>query len=217
MSQAVKQEFFRWIRNLNAGSLCDAQKKLLNTFITHFDTLAPLGTAGGKRAKMISKLIQAQHATFCATLPDINLNQTTTSERANRITELEIGPFRGFTSKEKFILNKKYAFLYGPNGSGKSSFCDGLEYALLGDIKEAAAKRITLPDLYPQHRKKCLYNPGSLHPSSRTEKNYSSKSGIVSLLFCRKKPDRWICSDHSSHSRGAKRPHCHTLWFECLQ
>jgi hypothetical protein len=34
--------------------------------------------------------------------------------------------------------------MYGPNGSGKSSFCEGLEYALLGRIEEATAKRIAI-------------------------------------------------------------------------
>ena len=31
---------------------------------------------------------------------------------------------------------------YGPNGSGKTSFCEGLEYALLGAVEEADTKRI---------------------------------------------------------------------------
>jgi len=144
MSEGVKQEFFRWMRSLVASDLSDTQIRILNIFIAHFGALSLLGTAGGKRAKKISEIIQAQHTSLTAKLPDLNENQTEALERADHIAELEIGPFRGFRSKEKFIFNKKYAFLYGPNGSGKSSFCEGLEYALLGDIEEAAAKRIPL-------------------------------------------------------------------------
>ncbi|WP_295441103.1 AAA family ATPase [uncultured Thiodictyon sp.] len=146
MSETVRQEFFRWIRSLDAEVLADAQRKLLNIFITYFDTLEPLGTAGGRRARKISELIQAQHATLSTTLQNLNEFQATASTRADRITELEIGPFRGFRSKETFVFDRKYTFLYGPNGSGKSSFCEGLEYALLGDIEEAAARRVALPD-----------------------------------------------------------------------
>jgi len=99
MSEAVKQEFFRWVRSLNSETLSDLQKKLLNTFITHFDTLEPLGTAGGRRANKISELIQAHHATLSTMLPDLNENQTKISKRADRITDLEIGPFRGFATE----------------------------------------------------------------------------------------------------------------------
>jgi len=31
---------------------------------------------------------------------------------------------------------------YGPNGSGKTSFCEGLEYSLLGAVEEADTRRI---------------------------------------------------------------------------
>jgi DNA repair exonuclease SbcCD ATPase subunit len=63
-------------------------------------------------------------------------------QKFDRITEMKIGPFRGFATNESFTFDKKYTFMYGPNGSGKSSFCEGLEYALLGGIEEADAKRI---------------------------------------------------------------------------
>ncbi|MGF3860388.1 AAA family ATPase [Salmonella enterica] len=31
--------------------------------------------------------------------------------------------------------------IYGPNGTGKSSFCEALEYTLLGNVAEAESKR----------------------------------------------------------------------------
>ena len=37
---------------------------------------------------------------------------------------------------------KKIVLFYGPNGSGKTSLCEALEYALLGSVEEAEAKRI---------------------------------------------------------------------------
>jgi DNA repair exonuclease SbcCD ATPase subunit len=146
MSSAVKQEFFRWIGSLNSSKLTDIEHKLLNLLVNHFDTLAPLTTVKGSnnRAAKINKLIQKHHATLSNEFPDILGQQTDSSERFDRITELKIGPFRGFATSESFAFDKKYTFMYGPNGSGKSSFCDGLEYALLGRIEEADAKRIAI-------------------------------------------------------------------------
>ncbi|MCI5159501.1 MAG: hypothetical protein D3906_13925, partial [Candidatus Electrothrix sp. AUS1_2] len=96
--------------------------------------------------KKIGQLIQGHHANLPESLLELDINQERIQDRVDRIDELVIGPFRGFTRKEKFTLRNKYAFIYGPNGSGKSSFCEGLEYALLGDIEEASAKRIKLQD-----------------------------------------------------------------------
>ncbi|MCI5127252.1 MAG: hypothetical protein D3905_10230 [Candidatus Electrothrix sp. AS4_5] len=146
MSKALKQEFFRWVRSLNPESLDSSQTKLLNLLISHFDTIKSVGIGGGARAHKIGKLIQEYHASLPESLPDLNVSQEKAQDRIDHIDELIIGPFRGFTHKEKFTFRKKYAFLYGPNGSGKSSFCEGLEYALLGDIEEASAKRIKLQE-----------------------------------------------------------------------
>ncbi|MCI5121185.1 MAG: chromosome segregation protein SMC, partial [Candidatus Electrothrix sp. AUS4] len=154
MSDAVKQEFFRWVRSLNPKSLNSTQIKLLNIIILHFDIIKPLGTAAGKRAKKICQLIQENYINLSESIPDLVENKSIPQERADRIIELVIGPFRGFAKKEKFNLDNKYAFIYGPNGSGKSSFCEGLEYALLGDIEEASSKRLKLQDYICNTEKK---------------------------------------------------------------
>jgi energy-coupling factor transporter ATP-binding protein EcfA2 len=144
MSGAVKQEFFRWIVSLDSEKLTDIDRKLINLLVTHYETLASLSTAGGKRAKALVDLVQKHHAIVSSVLPELKSSQTGNTEKINRITELKIGPFRGFATNESFTFDKKYTFMYGPNGSGKSSFCEGLEYALLGNIDEADAKRIAL-------------------------------------------------------------------------
>jgi hypothetical protein len=95
------------------------------------------------RAARLNELIQAHDATVSSIFPDV-IYLPTDIERFNRITEFEIGPFRGFETKALFKFDKKYCFLSGPNGSGKSSFCEGLEYALMGGIEEAGAKKIEL-------------------------------------------------------------------------
>ncbi|MEA1899152.1 MAG: AAA family ATPase [Thermodesulfobacteriota bacterium] len=148
MTSVVKQEFLRWVVSLDHSKLTKIDRKLLNLLVTHFDTLAPLTTARGSsnRASKLNELIQKYHATLSSEFPDVSSHQSSSSEKFDQITELKIGPFRGFATNESFSFDKKYTFMYGPNGSGKSSFCDGLEYALLGGIEEAEAKRIAIAD-----------------------------------------------------------------------
>lgn len=59
-----------------------------------------------------------------------------------RLRGMTIGPFRGFRNPEPFDLQKRVILCYGPNGSGKTSFCEGLEFGLLGSVEEAETKRI---------------------------------------------------------------------------
>ena len=44
--------------------------------------------------------------------------------------------------RETFDLSRAITLVHGANGTGKSSFCEALEWALLGHINEAQAKRI---------------------------------------------------------------------------
>src|SRR5690606_1746186 len=59
-----------------------------------------------------------------------------------RLRSMSIGPFRGFRESVQFDLKNRVLLFYGPNGSGKTSFCEGLEYGLLGAVEEADTKRI---------------------------------------------------------------------------
>ncbi|MDY0281231.1 MAG: AAA family ATPase [Salinivirgaceae bacterium] len=161
MSSAVKQEFFRWIGGLGSSPLTDVERKLLNLLVIHFDILAPLTTAKGSnnRASKLNELIQNHHASLSNEFPDILSHQTESSKKFDRITKLIIGPFRGFAKSESFAFDKKYTFMYGPNGSGKSTFCEGLEYALLGGIEEADARRIAIDEYIRNTQKSAASSP----------------------------------------------------------
>ena len=54
---------------------------------------------------------------------------------------MTVGPFRGFSKPEHFDLDSNLVLIYGPNGTGKSSFCEALEYCLLGNVEDAENKR----------------------------------------------------------------------------
>jgi recombinational DNA repair ATPase RecF len=161
MSSVVRHEFFRWIASLDPSQLNEIDRKLLNLLVDHFDTLEPLTTAKGSRnrASKLNELIQKLHSTLKSEFPDVLINQSANPEKFDRILELKIGPFRGFATTESFAFDKKYTFMYGPNGSGKSSFCEGLEYALLGGIEEASAKRIDLANYIKNTQKGTAISP----------------------------------------------------------
>jgi len=141
---ALKHYFFTWISNLDESNLSNTDKKFLNLLINNLETIIPLGTGGGLRAIKIGELIEKNKDILSSELPDLNIQNITDLEMSKSISELVIGPFRGFTREETFTFDKKYTFMYGPNGSGKSSFCEGLEYALLGYIEESESKRIDI-------------------------------------------------------------------------
>lgn len=155
MSTSVKHEFLRWVENNDPKKLTEIDCKLLNLIVAHFDTLEPLTTVKGSRnrASKLNELIQKNHVTLSSDFPDVSSQRSDSTEKFDLITELNIGPFRGFSTNESFSFDKKYTFLYGPNGSGKSSFCEGLEYALLGVIEEAEAKRIDIANYIRNTRK----------------------------------------------------------------
>lgn len=139
---AAKNEFQSWIGALDQKVLTDDEKRLLHIYVDHFDELANLGTAQGKRATRIGELIKDKGSVTPATMPQAPATTTTTADAVQSLVAMDIGPFRGFTASQPFTFDRQFAFLYGPNGSGKSSFCEGLEYALIGTIAEADAKRI---------------------------------------------------------------------------
>lgn len=149
--------------------------------VENFDELVPLGIGAGKRAKKISELIEKNHEVLLDVLPNLNY-QNTSSEKLNRIDELIIGPFRGFSTEETFVFEKKYTFIYGPNGSGKSSFCEGLEYALLGSIEEAENKRIKTK-VYIQNKHKNYFEHPIAHGQNAQQQKVQFTANPLSYRF----------------------------------
>jgi energy-coupling factor transporter ATP-binding protein EcfA2 len=176
VSISLKREFFNWINQLDKKTLTDIDVKLLNIVIEYFDVLAPLGTTGGQRAKKLTDLILQNKDAVSNTLTINGIEQDVKDTHIERIDELEIGPFRGFVSQECFTFDKKYIFLYGPNGSGKSSFFEGLEYALLGDIYEANAKRIPIETYIKNIEKNDAFIPSIYYFDSNRKKQKLPKN-----------------------------------------
>lgn len=139
----IKEEYLRFLQVLSEFQIPEGVNKIANLVLEHLDTIQPLTTHQGQRVKKVVELAQDHWSE----LPDkINLKPGEASISATSITRLKnlkVGPFRGFARQEVFDLDSPLVLLYGPNGSGKSSFCEALEYGLLGNVSEAESKRIS--------------------------------------------------------------------------
>jgi len=137
----LESEYLRFLQTLDSEEVLPGVRKLANLVLANLDELASLGTYQGQRVKKMVALAQANWdalSTEIQSLPEL------TSEKSSPITQIKsmaVGPFRGFSRQEIFDLESHLVLIYGPNGTGKSSFCEALEYGLLGNVAEAESKR----------------------------------------------------------------------------
>jgi hypothetical protein len=155
----IKSQFNQFIRTLKPDELNPYEIKLINLIADNFDSVASVGTAAGKRASLLNDLINEHREKLKTTLPKIEDNAHKKVNDIIKISSIEIENFRGFASKEIFDLSKPKILVYGPNGSGKTSFCEALEFSLLGYLSEAEAKRIDV-----KHYITNLHTGKSSHP-----------------------------------------------------
>jgi ABC-type transport system involved in cytochrome c biogenesis ATPase subunit len=137
----IRAEYLRFLQTLNSDSVTSDVRKIANFVLEHLDALIPLSSSHGQRVKKVVELAQANWITISA---DIQPLAEQTKEQASQTTQLKslsVGPFRGFAKQEIFDLTSHLVLIYGPNGTGKSSFCEALEYGLLGNVAEAESKR----------------------------------------------------------------------------
>ena len=160
MFEVAKHEFLKWLNKYkqeNGLSLFDVN--ILNMILNNFEIIASKGTAGGSRAKYIVEKISRNNFT-----PDnVPLNVIKTAEaetsKAQRLQNIEIKSFRGFSSPLSFNFSKQYTSFYGVNGSGKSSLCEALEYSILGTVQEATTRRIPLETLKKKKKNNTFEKP----------------------------------------------------------
>ncbi len=144
----IRAEYFRFLQTLNDDAVPPEERKIANLVLQHLDGLIPLSTAQGRRVKKMVELAQANWSAISA---EIQPSQEQTAEQTvptTRLKHLTVGPFRGFARPEPFDLSSRLVLIYGPNGTGKSSFCEALEFGLLGSVAEAESKRFRNPRDY---------------------------------------------------------------------
>lgn len=144
MILAEYRRFLQTLTNAHPQEL----RKVANLVLQHFNDLLPLTTAQGHRVQKLVELAQANWEAVSADIQPIPAQPAVTSNPIRQLISLRVGPFRGFAKPEDFDLASSLVLIYGPNGSGKSSFCEALEYGLLGSVAEAESKRFREQDDY---------------------------------------------------------------------
>ncbi len=135
------EEFVRWLHQREIAAAPNV-RQMANLILSNFEDIAATSLQRSQRAVLITDLAQRAFATTSEALPDIAQAPEQGEWPWKRLHHLSVGPFRGFRRAEPFNLNKAVILFYGPNGSGKTSFCEALEYSLLGSVGEAQAMRI---------------------------------------------------------------------------
>lgn len=143
MSSARKdyEGFLKWL-HLPENEVPSNVRRLANLILINFDKVLATSRNRSQRSTLLAKITQRDLLQTPDLLPEITSIETDVTWAWKRLHSLTIGPFRGFRRPETFDLQKRIVLFYGPNGSGKTSLCEALEYALLGYVEEAGAKRI---------------------------------------------------------------------------
>lgn len=138
----VAREYERFVTWLASTEQSDDVKRLVNIIYEKLPDLIPLGTAGRRRSKALAPYAIDHWQQTPAVLSTHEVVHSSNEHPWTKLHQLTVGPFRGFVFEEIFDLQKQITLVYGANGAGKSSLCEALEYALLGEVSEADAKRI---------------------------------------------------------------------------
>ena len=144
----IQSEFQRFLQTLLSSPSSASVHKFANLVLKNLDEIVPLSTYQGQRVKHVAKLAQKEWASVSQDIPT-NLEDVESDVASfTLLKELSVDSFRGFSREETFDLNSLLVLIFGPNGTGKSSFCEALEYALLGSVAEAESKRFRDVDAY---------------------------------------------------------------------
>jgi recombinational DNA repair ATPase RecF len=136
----ILSEYRRFTQTLGYTTAQDV-RKVANLLLQHWGDLLPLTTAQGQRVKKFVELAQVHWDSISADIQPIPVQVAANTNAIRQLKSLRVGPFRGFAKPEDFDLSSSLVLIYGPNGTGKSSFCESLEYGLLGSVADAESKR----------------------------------------------------------------------------
>jgi recombinational DNA repair ATPase RecF len=138
---SAKNEYRRYLTWLQTQHDSNDAKRVAVIVFDAFDRIAPTSANQSQRTRLLLPLLEELLAAQAVALP-AHAEIPAEVQSWKQLRQLVVGPFRGFREPETFDLDRPIVLVYGPNGTGKSSFCEALEFTLLGTVDEAAAKRI---------------------------------------------------------------------------
>lgn len=182
---SAKQDFERFLTWLhlpqtNAGA---DVRRLGNLVLANFDALAETSKQRSQRSVYLVGVARKNWAATPDAMPDVQASAAGGEWPWKRLLNMTLGPFRGFRTPERFDLQKRVILFYGPNGSGKTSFCEGLEYALLGGVEEADSKRIE-PRSYLANVHERRFAPPTLSATDSLGREVAVVANADTYRFC---------------------------------
>jgi recombinational DNA repair ATPase RecF len=151
--------------------------------LTYFDALARTSRQHSQRSIYLVGKARQELAKTPDGPPDIEAVAADGAWPWKRLRGITIGPFRGFRNAEPFDLQKRVVLFYGPNGSGKTSFCEGLEFGLLGSVEEAETKRID-ERTYLTNLHACRYEAPALLATDHQNREVAVVANADIFRFC---------------------------------
>lgn len=180
----IRIEYLRFLQTLTNEEPPNDVGKIANIVLQHLDELIPLSTTQGQRAK---KMVMLMRKNWDSTSTNIQATPNQIAELIPKITQLKslsVGPFRGFAKQENFDLDSRLVLSYGPNGTGKSSFCEALEYSLLGNVAAASSKRFHNQDDYLKNAHYKAFTPPNLIGTNKQGENVPIIANESIYRFC---------------------------------
>lgn len=182
---SAKQDFERFIAWLHQPEKKTPSnvRRLANLMLDHFDGLAQTTRHRSLRSVYLTGLARELLNQTSDEAPAAQVAAANGAWPWKRLRHLTLGPFRGFRIPEPFDLQKRIILFYGPNGSGKTSFCEGLEYALLGVVEEAEYKRID-PRVYLSNLHEGRFAPPALKATDHQNREVDVAANEEAYRFC---------------------------------
>lgn len=179
----ILSEYRRFLQTLaNVGS--QDLRKVANLVLEHWNDLLPLTTAQGHRVKKFVELAHANWETVSADIQPITAQAAATTNPIHQLKSLRVGPFRGFAKPEDFNLFSSLVLIYGPNGTGKSSFCEALEYGLLGSVADAESKRFREQNDYLKNAHTNTFTAPEIWATDRQGRDVAVQVNEAVYRFC---------------------------------
>lgn len=176
------QRFIRWIHDQKRQAPEDAFR-FANLVLENFHSVSDTSRQRNQRSAHLAPLARNSLATTSPNLPDLAEVEPEGEWPWQRLQSLTLGPFRGFRAEQSFDLRTRLVLCYGPNGSGKSSFCEALEYALLGHVEEAESKRIE-PEQYLANIHARRFSPPILIATDANRREVPVQANPEKFRFC---------------------------------
>jgi DNA sulfur modification protein DndD len=180
----ILAEYRRFLQTLAKNAGTQDVRKMANLVLQHWGDLLPLTTSQGQRVKKLVELVQANWETISTDIQPIPAQVITAANAVRQLKSLRVGPFRGFAKQEDFDLASSLVLIYGPNGTGKSSFCEALEYSLLGSVADAESKRFREQSDYLKNAHTNTFTAPVIRATDSQEQEVEVHANEAAYRFC---------------------------------